>query len=100
MTGSILAVLNDPAFEFSQPSWVRRSKHSASKPAPATERVGSSTSAAGADQPVPEIESVDKPIDSEEDIETEFEDEEPREKDFLTMDQVCYLQSILIIFIH
>ena len=60
---SILEVLNDPSFERSQPSWLRRSRHSATKGGEET------------DQPV-------------EEIKTEFEDDNEGERALLTMDQV------------
>ena len=63
---SILEVLNDPSFERSQPSWVRRSRHSATK---------------GGDE-------TDQPV---EEIKTEFEDDKEGERALLTMDQVCII---------
>lgn len=77
---AIRAVLNNPAFEYSQPSWVRRSesKNSASKPASATEHVGSSTDS--------EVHPLIRNMESEEeDIKTEFVDEAQNDKALLRM---------------
>ena len=79
-----MEVLNDPSFEYSQPSWLRRRQHSTKWPE-TTQTAPSS--AAG------EVEEIDLPINDAkgvkaplEEIKTEFtEDEEQREKVLLTM---------------
>ena len=66
--GSILEVLNDPAFERSQPSWIRRSRHSATKGGAETEQLL-------------------------EEIKTEFEDENDGETVFLAMVRIFIPQQ-------
>ena len=89
---SIRAVLNDPSFEHSQPSWVRRSQrisHSTSLPI----RLAFATEKATPTYPSPlGLDQVDQPsadgeqvaeIGEDDDIVTEFEDEDEngRERD-------------------
>ena len=85
---SILSVLNDPSFERSQPSWVRRLPHSASHSTtllPSVVMPGSSGKPPPCLSPLLNTEEVD--YSSKEEIEIEFEDEEKGERALLTM--VC-----------
>ena len=85
---SILTILKDPSFEHSQPSWVRRSPHSAgSVTFPSVVMPGSNAKPPSCLSPLLNIEQVDYPLEEEaEEIMMEFqEDEEKGERALLTM---------------
>jgi hypothetical protein len=87
---SILTILKDPSFEHSQPSWVRRSPHSAgSVTFPTVVMLGSNAAAKplSCTSPLLNFEEVDYPLEEGAgEIVMEFqEDEEKGEKSLLTM---------------
>ena len=81
-------ILKDPSFEHSQPSWVRRSPHSAANvTVPSVVMPGSNSKPPSCLSPLLNIEEIDYHLQEEaEEIRMEFqEDEEKGERTLLTM---------------